>query len=390
MGKHCSMGLWDTKTMFHCCLFMFFLGGLVTLRFYRNNNQELAAISSSKVKVTPASTTTNINTSRSLVFDDQRTLKTTPPSLTDSCDLFSGSWVHDNKSHYPLYKENECPYLKDELACQTHGRKDSKYQQWRWQPHGCDFPRFDGKAVVQRLKGKRLLFVGDSININQWDSMICMLQSSIPGKKELNTASQNTTLYSLISFKAADYNISIDFYWAPMLVESNGDDPIIHRGNHRVIRSKAIEKHARHWVDADVIIFNSGLWWRLPTVTLLATDWGGKKNDTCYGETEPLTDYRFWKLGTDPQILRILESSLSNLKAKGVNVQMINITQLTQARRDAHPTIYRKLWRPVTEDQKKKPHRISDCAHWCLPGVPDIWNELLLAYIFPATAIARQ
>jgi hypothetical protein len=25
------------------------------------------------------------------------------------------------------------------------------------------------------------------------------------------------------------------------------------------------------------------------------------------------------------------------------------------------------------------PGRVKDCLHWCLPGVPDSWNELLLA-----------
>ncbi|KAI3677671.1 hypothetical protein L6452_36937 [Arctium lappa] len=376
---------------------------------------------------------TNTNTR---VLDHQRRLKiAVPPSLTDTCDLFSGKWVYDNKTHYPLYKEDECPFLNGDLACLTYGRKDSKYQKWRWQPHGCDFPTFDGKAVVEKLRGKRLLFVGDSINRNQWDSMICMLQSSIPGVKKVDNGALNGTLYS---FKALEYNISVDYYWAPMLVESNGDDPFNHRPHLRAIRSKSIKKHAKHWVNADILIFNSCLWWRLPTVSLLksagsvmggsnevfevvdspiaykmalqtwskwvlnhidplktkmfymghtaahawATDWGGKKQETCYGETEPAMDERFPEIGTDPHILRILESSLSKLKAKGVNVQMINITQLTQRRRDAHPTVHRKLWRPFTEEQKKNPHSISDCAHWCLPGVPDIWNELLLAYIF--------
>ncbi|KVH94882.1 PC-Esterase [Cynara cardunculus var. scolymus] len=204
---------------------------------------------------------TDINTNTQ-VFDHQRRLKIASSSSTDTCDLFSGKWVHDNNSHYPLYKEDECPYLHGDLACLTYGRKDSKFQQWRWQPHGCDFPR--------------------------------------------------------------------------------------------------------------------------------ATDWGGNKNEGCYGETEPVMDDRFWESGTDPKMLRILESSLNRLKAKGVNVKLINITQLTQCRKDAHPTVHRKLWRPLTDDQQKNPHRASDCTHWCLPGVPDIWNELLLAYIFPATETAGK
>ncbi|KAM0053820.1 putative PMR5 domain, PC-Esterase [Helianthus debilis subsp. tardiflorus] len=451
MGKKHSSMVWDMKTMFHCSTVMFFLGGLATLSFYRNNNQE-ALSSNTKATHTNATTITSTTATananiddiskknRTHGFDHQRRRKIAPPSLIETCDLFSGRWVHDNKSHYPLYKEDECPLMHGDLACQTYGRKDSKYQQWRWQPHGCDFPRFDGKAVVERLKGKRLLFVGDSVNRNQWDSMMCMLYSSIPGKKKLKLG-LNRTLYS---FQARDYNMSIDYYWAPMLVESNGDDPSNHSLNHRTVRIESIEKHARHWVDADILVFNTYLWWRLPIIRLLkgpgsvlggpnqvydeidnvgaykkvlktwskwvlthinpaktkmffmgltathskAKDWGGKNQETCYKETEPVTLDGFWESGTIPQMLRILESSLNKLKAKGVNVQLINITQLTQYRKDAHPTVYRRLWRPLTEEQKNNPQRASDCTHWCLPGVPDIWNEILLAYIFPTTKTA--
>ncbi|KAJ0520760.1 putative PMR5 domain, PC-Esterase [Helianthus annuus] len=453
--KQSSMVL-DMRTMFHCSIVMLFLGGLATLSFYGNYNQELV---SSNIEVTLSTTTTtttitsksnsdttdidtntetNTNTNKAAqVFDHQRRLKIASPSITETCDFFSGQWVYDNKSHYPLYKEDECPFLHGDLACQTYGRKDSKYQRWRWQPHGCDFPRFDGKAVVERLKGKRLLFVGDSVNRNQWDSMMCMLYSAIPGEKKLGVG-LNRTLYT---FRANDYNISVDYYWAPMLVESNGDDPSNHRLDHRTIRVKSIEKHARHWVDADILVFNTYLWWRLPIIKLLkgpgsllggpnqvydeidnvraykmvletwskwvhtnidptktkmffmgltathsnAMDWGGKKQQTCYREKEPVMVDGFWESGTDPKMLRILESSLSKLKAKGVNVQLLNITQLTQYRKDAHPTVHRRLWRPLSEEQKKNPQRASDCTHWCLPGVPDIWNELLLAYIFPTT-----
>lgn len=61
-------------------------------------------------------------------------------SVVSSCDLFSGKWVYDNKS-YPLYKDRECGFMFDDLACEKYGRKDLEYQRWRWQPHGCDLPR---------------------------------------------------------------------------------------------------------------------------------------------------------------------------------------------------------------------------------------------------------
>nr|GFA04370.1 hypothetical protein [Tanacetum cinerariifolium] len=286
------MGLWDSQTMIHFSLFFFFLGGLATLSFYTYNNQEAVI---RNVKVALANTTTSAVTNTSTRVFGQPT------------------------------------------------RKDVKYLQWRWQPHSCNFPKFNGKALIERLRGKRILFVGDSLNRNQWISMICMLNSLIPGVKNAGG------------------------------VESIGDNPTNHHRDDRlVVAIKSIEKHARHWVDADVLVFNSYHWWRLPVVKLLksigssledpniefeevdslraykmglrtwskwaqthidplktklyfmgvtathsrAKEWGGKNHANCYGETEPVMDDRFWERRTDPQMLSVLESSLRKLKAK--------------------------------------------------------------------------
>ncbi|KAJ0941826.1 putative PMR5 domain, PC-Esterase, protein trichome birefringence-like 34 [Helianthus annuus] len=256
MGKmNCSIGLCDMQTMIHCSIFIFFLGGLSTMSFYRNNKQDVA-----------------------------RKVKESTLSLSGTCDLFSGRWVHDNKSYYPLYKEHECPYLEENFACQTYGRKDSKYLQWRWQPMAA--------TSLERLRGKRLLFVGDSLNRNQWNSMICMLHSSIPGVKRAGGGLKG----HLHTFRASDYNISIDFYWAPMLVESNGDNPKNHHaGDYRIVGIKAIEKHARHWVDADILIFNSYHWWRVPEVKLLKS--GGSLLYDTIQEYEEVDSLRAYNMG---------------------------------------------------------------------------------------------
>lgn len=66
-----------------------------------------------------------------------------------------------------------------------------------------------------------------------------------------------------------DYNATIGYYWSPFLVESNSDDPEIHRVQNRVIRIQAIEKHARIWNDADILVFDSFMWWLEPKMTLL-------------------------------------------------------------------------------------------------------------------------
>lgn len=57
------------------------------------------------------------------------------------CDIFDGKWVYDRKG-YPLYRGHWCPFLSDQVSCQKNGRPDKDYEHWRWQPRGCEIPRY--------------------------------------------------------------------------------------------------------------------------------------------------------------------------------------------------------------------------------------------------------
>ncbi len=57
-----------------------------------------------------------------------------------------------------------------------------------------------------------------------------------------------------------------------------------------------------------------------------------------------------------------------------MKLEVLNVTHMTAQRKDGHSSIY-------YQGPKRGPapiHR-QDCSHWCLPGVPDTWNELLYA-----------
>ena len=40
--------------------------------------------------------------------------------------------------------------------------------------------RFNAFEFLEKLRGKRLVYVGDSINRNQWESMLCILRRAVP------------------------------------------------------------------------------------------------------------------------------------------------------------------------------------------------------------------
>ena len=55
---------------------------------------------------------------------------------------------------------------------------------------------------------------------------------------------------------------------------------------------------------------------------------------------------------------------------------VLNVTDMTSKRKDGHPSIYY-----IGADNGLASLHHQDCSHWCLPGVPDSWNELFYAIL---------
>ncbi|XP_042515885.1 protein trichome birefringence-like 3 [Macadamia integrifolia] len=345
----------------------------------------------------------------------------------DSCRVYRGKWVF-NASVEPLYSDTSCPYLDRQVSCVKNGRPDSDYRYWEWQPDNCILPRFDPIGALEKLRGKRLMFVGDSLQRGQWESLICMVESSIPADQKSMRRGRSHSV-----FKAKEYNASIEFYWAPFLVESNSDLHIKPDPNDRILRVDSVFKHAKYWVGVDILVFNSYVWWmsglkikslwgsfangedgyeeldapvayrialktwanwvdstidpnktRLFFTTLSPThmrsvDWHNKKGIRCYNETQPVMEKNFWGTGSDRRIMDVVTSVAERMK---VPVSFINITQISNYRKDGHASVYTETQGEVlTDEQKADPLRYADCIHWCLPGVPDTWNRVFYAYL---------
>jgi len=109
---------------------------------------------------------------------------------------------------------------------------------------------------MEAMRGKRLMFVGDSLNRNQWESLVCLVQPILSkGRKKIVKRGSFNTFY------AKEYRATLEFYWAPFLVESNSDNPNFHSIKERIISPERIESHAKNWKDVDYLIFNTYIWW---------------------------------------------------------------------------------------------------------------------------------
>ncbi|KAG1358820.1 protein trichome birefringence-like 1 [Cocos nucifera] len=317
------------------------------------------------------------------------------------CDIFLGNWVKDDS--YPLYPEGTCPHIDEPFNCYLNGRPDQAYPKLRWKPSGCNIPRLNATDMLERLRGKRLVFVGDSLNRNMWESLICALRHSVKDKKKVFEASGRHEFRTegSYSFIFKDYNCSVEFFRSPFLVQE-WEMPVSNGKTKETLRLDIIERSSPRYKDADVLVFNTGHWWthektskgkdyyqegdhvysELNVVDAFhkaLTTWakwvdtnvnpkktlvffrgysashfsGGQWNSggQCDNETEPIKNDKY--LYPYPPKMHILETVIKGMKTP---VSYLNITRMTDYRKDAHPSIYRK--QNLTEEERRSPESI--------------------------------
>ncbi|KAI3465879.1 hypothetical protein Pfo_022542 [Paulownia fortunei] len=319
------------------------------------------------------------------------------------CDLYEGRWVFDKS--YPLYDSERCPLILQQFNCMGNGRPDLHYQKYRWQPNNCNLIRWDGREFGRRVRGKRIMFVGDSLSMNQWQSLGCMIHAAYP-----RAPSNPTKTGPLSTITFPHLNLTLMYMRNAFIV----DIAITERAV-KVLKLNSVAASAKQWLKSDILIFNTWHWWlhtgkkqpwdliqdgkvmrkdmdrleayekALRTWTRWIdqnvdakkvniffqgvspdhwNDWGMPEERRCRGEREPLKQAAVEGGGTNRADI-ILKKVLKSTRKP---VHLLDIDRLSQFRADGHPSIYGNRWKIG-----------MDCTHWCLPGVPDAWNQLLYA-----------
>ncbi|KNA07360.1 hypothetical protein SOVF_172640 [Spinacia oleracea] len=333
--------------------------------------------------------------------------------------MFDGRWIY-KPDVVPSYDSISCPFMEEKMSCKNNGRLDFQYEKLSWEARDCDIPLFNGIDMMERLKNKRVIIVGDSLNRNMWESLACLLYTSIsPSRVEVDA---DRTIYKI--FKAKDYNFTLEFHWSPFLIDYDRN----HKSGKKVLVLDKLSPNSKDWRGADIMVFNSGHWWnhagkvkswdlfqygeelteempievaykramktwakwikknvdpKKTTVffrSISAEHKMRQYNEWCYNVTQIMPEESYVSV-YPKSLLNTIESLIAKMSKPQVNY--LNITKLSEYRIDAHPSVFRsKDWKnTVAKDYDNKISNYADCSHWCLPGVPDTWNRLLYASI---------
>ncbi|KAK9107468.1 hypothetical protein Syun_023479 [Stephania yunnanensis] len=341
-----------------------------------------------------------------------------------ACNYAKGKWMEDSRR--PLYSGFGCKqWLSEMWACRLTQRTDFSYETFRWVPHGCQIPDFDGSSFLRRMQDKTIAFIGDSLGRQQFQSLMCMVTGGVERPDVLDVGRE----YGLVKARGAirpdgwayrfpSTNTTILYYWSASLCDLepiNITNPTTDWAMH-LDRPPAFLRRYLHMFD--VLVLNTGHHWNRGKIN--ANRWvmyvGGIRNTdrrlTEITKAKNLTVYSIvkwldselpkypklkaffrtisprhffngdWNTGgscdnTTPlaggkEVTRDDSSDpLASRAVKGTKVKLLDITAISQLRDEAHMSRYSIRGTPGTQD----------CLHWCLPGVPDTWNEILAAQL---------
>lgn len=276
-----------------------------------------------------------------------------------------------------------------------------------------------------RMQDKTLAFVGDSLGRQQFQSLMCM----ITGGEDAHDVIDVGQKYGLVKPRGGvrpngwaywfpSTNATVLYYWSACLCDLEPIDIKNPSTGYAMHLDRPPAFLRLYLQQIDVLVLNTGHHWNrgklranrwvmhvggMPNSNKRLAMIGDAKNFTIHSIVDWVNKqlpkhphltafYRSisprhfvngdWNTGgscdnTTPLSVgkEVMQNESSDYSAgnavKGTGVKLLDITALSQLRDEGHISRFSITASPG----------VHDCLHWCLPGVPDTWNEILFAHI---------
>ncbi|CAN6233518.1 unnamed protein product [Urochloa humidicola] len=370
-------------------------------------------------------------------FQSLSTSSSTPLSGAGACDLTRGRWVRDPAAR-PYYTNATCAFIEGYQNCMKHGRPSLEFLRWRWRPDGVagcggkPLPRFDAARFFDLLRGKSILFVGDSLASSHVHSLVCTLS-------QVENPARSPPSGGFERWRFLAHGLTVAFFWTLFQVRwclTRGPPQAVGPDRQGEVFAEPSDIHLdepdTRWLPAaarehGVVVISASHWFARPAVHYRRR--GGESNGTAAERltTEQAQRAAFrtvlrglagmeggrgrrccerWRRRTtrtaggstggectatepadreDPvpemagterefyrtQVEEFTAAAEEAARGSGVRMRLMDVTGMMLRRPDGHPD--RHGHGPGEHEGFD-----IDCLHWCLPGPIDVWNELLL------------
>lgn len=345
--------------------------------------------------------------------------KTTPPKITPpkaapakKCNLDNGRWFR-NPWHPKRYSGYTCQTIRAEFNCQRNGRGGTEFLNYEWKAPGCNIARFSPSSFLQVMRNKVMLGVGDSYSTNLHTAVRCLVESVAETRDFSGSLFRSGVMgkgYSVPQFNATFLLVPSNFLvraqpvgdassrnpwkvylnqpdmeWAPLLRHTNF---VTFATGHWFTNAPANlrtyilngQPHptmtpylAMRWALSTVRQFALGTRYKgMPMVlTHTATHYG-----VAFADEDPMQNCTVAQVPLNVPQMQFAAKNTDAMRARNAQVKvfekfprfkMIDVTRSTLYRPDGHM----QSW----GDEK------MDCSHWCVPGVPDSWADIMYSFM---------
>ena len=306
--------------------------------------------------------------------------RTNRPRLCARQEIRSGSWIPAASAIGPLYNTT----LLGNTWFQTCDLRDQQnhrpYQSYQWKPEGdCQFMLWDAVAFCQALENfghtTTISFLGDSTTHQQYSSLSMLLnQTSLSGEQRISTRQHTNIVKTVCDSKAtlafrrnddlSDLDIMIQTTQPHILVINTGihyrDDEALRETLHGTLRV------LKEWQASPTCCEAPGQCLVLMRTTMPVHPY-------CMNFTSPINNaHAMEALVAQSEFMEGKEQRYHWWNVKGQNEFQEPYYEASKLNYDVLDGYDINLLRPDR-------HQSSlDCLHYCLPGPPDVLNQLLL------------